>query len=173
MTTFETKRHIKIDENYQGVNLTEFTINVDEQMDNEKIVDTFIKSKQFSFDSLRDRVKTEPEKGYLRQVFNVEKVKISDFKKADKQGVSKFLFDFINEPDWGDDRSDFAKLLDRYFEIHNTLAESDFYIISKDWFDKDNEKVIEPESWVYTYYFLIISVDRNSNILTLSEWTYD
>jgi len=173
MTTFETKRHIEIDENYQGINLTEFDINVDEQMDNEKIVDTFIKSKQFSFDSLRDRVKNEPEKGYLRQVFNVEKVKISDFKKTDKQGVSKFLFDFINEPDWGDDRSDFAKLLDRYFEIHNTLEESDFYIISKDWFDKDNEKVIEPESWVYTYYFLIISVDRNSNILTLSEWTYD
>ena len=173
MTTFETKRHIEIDENYQAINLTEFAIKVDKQMDNDKTVDTFIQSKQFSFDSLRDCAKAEPGKGYLRQAFNVEKIEISDFKKTDKQGVSKFLSDLINEPDWGDDRNDFAKLLDRYFEIHNTYAESDFYIISKDWFDKGNEKVIEPESWVYTYYFLIISVDRNSNVLTLCEWTYD
>ncbi len=173
MTTFETKRHIEIDESYQGINLTEFVIQVDEQMDNDQIVDTFVRSKQFSFDSLRDCVKAEPDKGYLRQAFNVERVKITDFKKTDKQGVSKFLNDFLNEPDWGDDKNDFEKLLDRYFEIHNGFIENDFYIISKDWFDKDDEKVIEPESWVYTYYFLIISVDRNSNVLTLSEWTYD
>ncbi|MFN0189451.1 MAG: hypothetical protein ACKVQV_12190 [Bacteroidia bacterium] len=173
MTTFETKRHIEIDESYQGINLTEFAIEVDEQIDNDQIVDTFIRSKQFSFDSLRDCIKAEPDKGYLRQAFNVDRVKISDFKKTDKQGASKFLLDFLNESDWGGDRNEFAKLLDRYFEIHNTFAESDFYIISKEWFDKDDEKVIEPESWVYTYYFLIISVDRNSNVLTLSEWTYD
>lgn len=173
MTTFETKRHIEIDENYQGINLTEFAINIDKQMDNDHVVDTFIRSKQFSFDSLRDCVKAEPGKGYLRQAFNVDKIKITDFKKANKQGVSKFLFDFINEPDWGDDRSDFAKLLDRYFEILNQLDANDFYILSKDWFGKEDERVIEPESWVYIYYFLIISVDKKSNSLTLTEWTYD
>lgn len=173
MTIFETKRHIEIDENYQGINLTEFATEVHGQIDNDQIVDTFIRSKQFSFDSLRDCIKAEPDKEYLRQAFNVDRVKISDFKKTDQQGASKFLLDFLNEPDWGDDRNDFAKLLDSYFEIEKGLEESDFYIISKDWFDKDDEKVIEPESWVYTYYFLIISVDRNSNSLTLSEWTYD
>ncbi len=144
MTTFETKRHIEIDESYQGINLTEFAIGVDEQIDNDQIVDTFIRSKQFSFDSLRDCIKAEPDKRYLRQAFNVDRVKISDFKKTDKQGTSIFLLDFLNEPDWGDDRSDFAKLLGRYFEIHKGFEESDFYIISKDWFDKDDEKVIEP-----------------------------
>lgn len=173
MTAFDAKRHIEIDVNYQGVNLTEFDIIVDEQIDNDNIVGTFFRSKQFSFDSLRDCIKTEPNKGYLRRAFNVEKIVISDFKKTDKQGVLKFLLDFSNEPDWGDDRNDFAKLLDKYFEIHSTFAESDFYIISKDWYDRDDEKVIEPESWVYAYYFLIISVDRNLNVLTLSEWTYD
>jgi hypothetical protein len=173
MTTYETKRHIEIDESYQGINLTEFAIKVDEQMDNDHIVDTFIRSKQFSFDSLRDCVKAEPDKGYLRQAFNIDKIEISDFKKTDKQGVSKFLFDFLNEPDWGEDRSEFAKLLDRYFEIHNEFGNNEFYILSKDWFDKEDERVMEPESWVYTYYFLIISIDRKSNLLTLTEWTYD
>lgn len=173
MITFETKRHIEIDENQQGISLTAFDFKVDEQIDNDKIVETFIRSKQFSFDSLHDCIKLKPDKGYLRQAFNIEKVKISDFKKKDKKGTTKFLVDFLSEPDWGDDRNDFAKLLDRYFEIHNTFAECDYYIISKDWFDKNDEKLIGPESWVYIYYFLIISLDRKSNVLTVSEWTYD
>ncbi|PZX53114.1 hypothetical protein LV84_03321 [Algoriphagus ratkowskyi] len=173
MTTFETKRYIEIEENYQGINLTEFEFKVDEHIDNDKIVDTFIRSKQFSFNSLRDCMKAEPDKGYLGQAFNIKKIKISDFKKTDKKGTVKFLVDFLHEPDWGDDRNDFAKILGRYFIIHNGFVENDFYIISKDWFDKDDEKIIEPQSWVYTYYFLIILVDRHSNLLTLSEWTYD
>lgn len=173
MINFETKRHIEIDENYQSINLTEFAIKVDIQVDNDQIVDAFIRSNQFSYDSLRDCVKVEPNKGYLKQAFSIDNVKISDFKKTTKQGVTKFLLDFLNDNDWGDDRKDFAKLLDRYSEIHNIFEESDFFIISKDWFNKHDEKVIEPENWVYTYYFLIILVDRNSNLLTLSEWKYD
>jgi hypothetical protein len=156
MTTIDTKRHIEINEGYQGINLTEFAIGVDELISNDQIVDTFIRSKQFSFDSLRDCVKTELDRDYLRQAFDVDKIKITDFRKTDKQGVSKFLFDFINEPYWGDDRNEFAKLHDRYFEIHNEFGDNEFYILSKDWFNKDDERVIEPESWVYTYYFLII-----------------
>lgn len=173
MTTIKTNRHIEIDEGYQGINLTEFTIGVDELIGNDQIVDTFIRSKQFSFDSLRDSVKAEPGKGYLRRAFDFDKIRIADFKKTDKQGVSEFLFDFINEPDWGDDRNEFAKLLDSYFEIHNELGDNEFYILSKDCFDNEDERFIEPESWAYTYYFLIISVDRQSNLLTLTEWTYD
>ena len=173
MTTIETKRLIEINEGYQGINLTEFAIGVDKQISNDQIVDTFIRSKKFSFDSLPDFAKAEPDKGYLRQPFDVEKIKITDFKKTDKQGVLKFLIDFLHEPDWSDDRNEFAKLLDRYFEIHNEFGDNEFYILSKDWFNKEDERVIEPESWVYTYYFLIISVDRKSNLLTLTEWTYD
>jgi hypothetical protein len=146
---------------------------VDEQMDNDQIVAIFIRSKQFSFDSLRNGIKAESAKGYLRRAFNFDRVEITDFKKTDKQGAAKFLFDFLNEPDWGDDRSGFSKLLDRYFEIHNKFPECDYYIISKDWFDKDDEKLVEPENWCYTYYFLIISIHRNSRTLTLTEWTYD
>lgn len=173
MTIFETKRHIEINESYQGINLTEFAIGVDDQINNDQIVDTFIRSKQFSFDSLRDCVKAEPDKGYLRRAFDIDKLKITDFRKTDNDGASKFLLDFLNESDWADDRNQFAKLLDRYFEIHRQNGHCDFYVISKDWFDKDDGKVIKPESWCYTYYFLIISIDRSSNLLTLTEWTYD
>lgn len=173
MITIDTIRHIEINEGYQGINLTEFAIGVDELISNDQIVDTFIRSKKISFDSLRDCDKAELDKGYLKQAFDVYKIKITDFKKTDKLGASKFLVDFLNEPDWGDDRNEFAKLLDRYFEIHNKFGDNEFYILSKDWFNKEDERVIEPESWVYTYYLLFISVDRKSNLLTLTEWTYD
>jgi hypothetical protein len=173
MITIKSNRHIEIYEGYQGINLTEFAICVDELISNDQIVDIFIRSKQFSFDSFCDFVISETDKSYLRKAFDVDKIKITDFKKTDKQGVSKFLFDFINETDWGDDRNEFAKLLDRYFEIHNEFEDNEFYILSKDWFDKEDKRVLEPESWFYIYYFLIISVDRKSNFLTLTEWTYD
>lgn len=78
--------------------MTEFAIEVEELSSNDQIVEIFIRSKQFSFDCLRDCVKAEPEKGYLRQAFAIDKIKINDFEKTDKQGVLKFLCDFINEP---------------------------------------------------------------------------
>ncbi|MBP9083048.1 MAG: hypothetical protein KBH11_08225 [Bacteroidia bacterium] len=168
-----TKRHIEINEGYQGINLTVFAFGVDEQISNDQIINTCICSKNYSFDSLHESVKTEPDKVYLRQVFDIDKIKITDFKKTDKQGVLKFLIDFLYEPNWGDDRNDFEKLLDRYYEIHNEFGDNEFYILSKDWFDKEDLRLIEPESWIYTYYFLIISIDRKSNLVTLTEWTYD
>ena len=153
--------------------MTEFSFTVTDEPNNDLLVDNFMRSKQFSYGSLRDCVKKEPEKGYLRRAFNIDRIKVTDFKKTDKEGTSKFLFNFVNEPNWGDDRNEFVKLLDRYFEIHSEFGNNDFYILSKDWFDKDDERLIEPESWCYMYYFLIISVDRKSNLLTLTEWTYD
>ena len=109
----------------------------------------------------------------MRRTFNFDNVKISDFNKYDKNETVKFLIDFLNESDWGEDRIEFSNLLDKYFEIHEQLISNEFYIISKDWFDKSDKRLIEPENWCYTYYFLIISIDRHSNLLTLSEWTYD
>jgi hypothetical protein len=174
MTTFETKRHIEIDENYQGINLTEFSIIADNDTVNEQILESFIRSTSFTVDSLREVIKNNTEnKPYLKRAFDIDRINVTDFKKKSKDETVSFLYDFINQPDWGDDRNEFAKLLDRYFEIHKQFGDNDFYIISKDWFDKGDERVIEQESWAYSFYFLIISVDRSLNLLTLTEWTYD
>ena len=115
----------------------------------------------------------EPDKGYLGQAFNIEKVGINDFKKFDKTATTKFLVDLLNEPVWEDDRDDFIKLLDIYFQVHKLLKDREFYVISKNWFDLKDEKLLEPQSWCYTYYFLIIYLDRVGKTLTLTEWTYD
>jgi hypothetical protein len=60
MTVFETKRHIEIDENYQGINLTEFSIIADNRTDNDQIVEAFIRSNSFTLDSLREVIKKIP-----------------------------------------------------------------------------------------------------------------
>ena len=174
MTTFEIKNHIEIDEGYQGFNLTEFLFTKDSNDTTDLIVDSFIRSMHFTFDSLRDVVKNDTEnKGYLRQAFVIDEINIDDFRKLEKSGTKQFLIDFLNEPNWGDDRNEFAKLLDKYLEIHDQLPEADFYVINKDWFEKDSKKLLEPENWVYTFYFLIIYVDKNLQKLILTEWTYD
>lgn len=92
MTIIDFKRHIELNEGYQGINLTEFTIEIDSLISNDQIISDFIHSEQFAFQSLRNCVKVDPDKDYLRQPLNFEKVRTFDFYKTDKQGASKFLF---------------------------------------------------------------------------------
>jgi hypothetical protein len=173
MTTFKKIQHIEIKEKYQGINLTEFSYKVDKNIDSVEIINKFIQTKSFVYDSLRDCIKNKTDKGYLGCAFNFDKIKIEDFKKFDKAQTSKFLNDYLNEPDWGEDKNDFAKLLEKYLEKQKTLNDIEYFIISKSWFNNDDDRLIEPESWAYIYYFLIISIDKNSNSLILAEWTYD
>ena len=172
--TFEVKRHIETNESYQGFNLTEFTFNLSGYLDNDQIAETFIRSSHFSFESLRDVLKNNPDnKEYLRCTFNIDKIKLEDFRKLNKSETIQFLIDFLNGPNWGQDKPDFEKLLDKYSEIHQALSEKDFYLISKDWFDKDDEKVLGREHYLYLFYFLILHIDRETNSLIITEWTYD
>lgn len=174
MINFEFKRYLEIDEEFQGINLTEFAIVLEAEIINDEIVDRFIRSKSFSYDSLRDCVKKEPGLGFLRQAFNIEKISISDFRKLNKEKTRQFLLDCSNEPGWGDDKDEFKTLLNRYLEIHQQFGDDNiFYALSKEWFSPDDKKLLIPESWCYTYYFIIISIDRNHDLLTIMEWTYD
>lgn len=79
----------------------------------------------------------------------------------------------MNEPDWSEDKNEFAKLLNKYLEIHDQLPDANSYVISKDLFDKDSKKVLEPDNRVYTFYFLIIYIDKNLQTLLITEWTCD
>jgi len=173
MITFEITKHIEMDEENQGINLTEFSVTTDDQSGSDEMVEVFIRSSSFAYDSLRDCIKQEPAKGYLRRAFHFDRVSLADFRKTDKEGAWQFLIDFSNEPDWSIDRPVFIKQLARYRTVHNQMSDGDFYILSKDWFDADDERLAEPERSCYIYYFLIISVDRGSGALILLEWTYD
>ncbi len=174
MLTCKVKRHIEVNENFQGFNLTEFQYSDTGDLPSNEIAEQFIRSQYFKFDCLPEVVKNNSEnKNYLRQAFDINEISIDDFKKFDKSGTHKFLNDFLNDPDWADDKKDFASLLDKYLLFLGQLPDADFFIISKEWFEKDDSKVLEPERWVYNYYFLVLYIDKNSRTLSLTEWAYD
>ena len=104
MTAFKIIRHRETFEGYQGCNLTEFKFHADDIIAADQVVDTFLHSDSFKYDSLLDAIKREPNKGYLGRAFDIDKITIADFKQLEKTGVINFLVDFLNEPDWGDDK---------------------------------------------------------------------
>ena len=54
---------------------------------------------------------------------------MEDFIKVDKKELTKFLVNFLNEPDWGEDRDVFARLLDIFFDLIKNSTSKQFYII--------------------------------------------
>jgi hypothetical protein len=155
MIAFDLKKQIEINEGYQNIQITEYKVNAGINSSDELIVEAFIHSMPF-----------------LVNVFDVEYIKIEDFRKFDKAGVIKFLIEFSNEPDWSDDRDNFVRLLDKYFELHYQFGDGSFYILNKVWFNK-NDRKIKSESWIYIYYFFVLYADSKTNTLVLSEWIYD
>lgn len=170
MTAFKIKRHLEIDEDYQGINLTEFELLDEDYFSNEELLNQFIHSTHFTFDSLRDIIKNKS--GFLGQAFNSEVISSNDFKKLTKKQTLEFLDEFENDDSWGVDRKDFTVLKDKFISLIEDVKNSTFYVLIKDWFKKPDDRVNE-NGWFYSYYFLIIWIAKEKSTLTISEWTYD
>ncbi len=157
----------------QGVNLVEFDILLNKRYTDEEVINAFLKSNAYSRDCLHSIVKEHKSNldWFLRQMFNENTISITDFQKIDKNQLVNFFVDFGNEDDWGDDRGDFHKLLDVIFE--QVEEYNSFYLISKDWFSVNDNRIRNPEHWIYTYYFLVIWIDIKSSKLMHYEISYD
>lgn len=168
-------KQTQITEGFQGFILTEFAILHEFSHDDREIIDNFIKTENFSLDCLPEIVKKDRERPdfYLRQLFDNNKISINDFKKFSKIELMNYFESFSKHDDWGDDKIDFETLLGNFkAEIENFKSEK-YFLIDKDWFDKESDKIRDPESWIYIYYFLVIWIDRFENKLTVCEWNYD
>jgi hypothetical protein len=175
MPTFKLNSQKEINEDYQGINISQFTYSNAENVSEEFLIDLFFHSKSFTEESIREIIKNDTEnRPFLRQAFEIDLIKMDDFKQTDKNKIIEFLNDYGNTNDWGDtDGDNFIKLKDKFLEFLTNVKSNNFYLISKEWFDENSEKVREPENWIYSYYFLIIWIDEIDKILTVSEWTYD
>lgn len=173
MINFQLQNQQCIDHNYQGICLTNFLVITTEDVSEEQLLEQFIHSTTFSYYSLREVIKQNPEQPYLRQAFDPSLLSIHDFTRGSKAQVVKFLLDFENEK-WGDDdKDDFIFIKNLFLIILDSVTADCFFIINKDWFAKGDAKVLEPYDWVYVYYFLIIWIEKGNRFLTISEWTYD
>lgn len=168
-------KQTQIAEGFQGFNLTEFAILHEISYDDSEIIDNFIKTENFSLDCLPEIVKNDRENPdfYLRQLFDNNKLSINDFKMLSKIELINYFESFAKHDDWGDDKIDFETLLGIFkSEIENSKSDK-YFLIDKDWFDKESDKIRDPESWIYINYFLAIWIDRIENKLTVCEWNYD
>jgi len=173
MTKFQFIRQECKDQNHQGICLTEFSFLRSNDFSEEQMIDSFLHSPHFSFESLRGVVKRNPENPFLRQAFEPKEILIGDFKKYTKEQVVNFLAEFANEDDWGNDRDDFLIIKNQFLEILTPTQSESFYVINKDWFVESDFKIREPENSVFLYYFLVLWIDCKNSTLTISEWTHD
>ncbi len=175
MPIFKLNLQKEIDVDYQGVTLSEFTFSNDEQLSENELFDFFIHSSSFTEESRSEQIKNH--KGdipFLRQAFEIANISIGDFRELDKNNIIKFLNDYSEQDGWGDtDGDDFIILKNKFIDLVKSVHSDKFYLISKDWFDEKDKRLREPESWIYSYYFLILWLDNLNKTLTVSEWTYD
>ena|ERR1700722_10508627 len=109
---------------------------------------------------------------FLQRAFVQDALSLSDFKVFSKEQLVGFFRDYSTSKSWGDDRNDFVTLMKSYIELVQKEACDHFFIISKEWFAKGN-KVLNADSEIYIYYFLIIWFDREKRVLNVCDWIYD
>jgi len=159
---------------FQGLILTEFSLN-DTELADINLIATFLKSDNFTKDCIPEKVKKDSQNqdSYLRQVFNDKKIFISDFKRFKKIDMLNFFNDFFAQTSWAKDKNDFVIIFNKFKIILDSASFENVHLISKDWFNEESEKLRDPESWIYIYYFLIIWTDTAKNNLCVCEWSYD
>ena len=171
----ELLKQVQITEEFQGILMTVFSLTDNFERADNLIIDKFLKSNSFAIDCLPEKVRQNNKNPeiYLRQLFDNQKISIEDFRELNEKEICNFFISYSNESDWGKDRKAFKILVEKFKTIICDYPSDKFYLISKDWFDKDNDKMKNPENWMYLYYFLVIWFDKEKRTLIVCEWNYD
>ena len=159
-----------------GICLTQFS-KIDFTKENdEDFLNMFLKTKFFSYDCLPKVVKTNTDlsKKYLRPAFDENKIFASDFKTFDKLNLISFFHDFTNDKDMGEEFGNEIRQVWKSLSRILVAENSDkYFLLNKEWFKKGNIKVNDPDGLIYTYYILLIWLDRKNNKLTVCTWYAD
>jgi hypothetical protein len=137
-------------------------------------LNSFLRSDSFRDFCLPFTVKKFPMENYpfLERAFNQDTLSLSDFKVFSKKQLVSFFKDYSTSPSWGDDKDEFATIMNGYFDLLQKEASDRFFLISKEWFDK-GDKILNSDSEIYIYYFLIIWFDGDKKVLNVCEWIYE
>lgn len=93
---------------------------------------------------------------YLGSLFTPECLSKKDFKFINSDGIYFYLEGFSDSTEeWGDDKNLFKILLNEFKSLTSPFINGCF-LINKDWFDINSNKVKQREYSLYDYYLLII-----------------
>jgi hypothetical protein len=134
----------------------------------------FIHSDNFKEDCLPFIVKKSIGKNdrFLKHAFNANNLTIADFKILSNAEILHFFDEYSKDSKWGDDKDDFIVIMNRFSTLIRKETSDKFFLISKEWFDKAN-KILNEDSDIYLYYFLIIWLDVDNKMVNVCEWNYD
>jgi len=155
-----------------------FTINqfdIESPFKIDRLLSTNVLEMEFSPNSIRETSKNgEDPNEFLKGLFYSQKLSEKDFKVIGEIGIIYYLEGFSDsEQEWGEDKPTFKRLLAKF--VNNTVTNlNDCYLINKEWFRENSEKVRRREYDLYDFYFIIIWIDKNDDsILYISEWFSD
>jgi len=156
-----------------------FSINIYDVIGSYKFVDLLQMEELFDVDiqlpQVREDIKMKGKKSlYLRGLFNSKKLSIKDFKLIQDKGIYYYLEGFSDsEEEWGKDKIIFKSLLSKFTDITKDSL-SECYLINKEWFNANSNKVKAREFALYDFYFIILWIDKKDNSkLYISEWFSD
>lgn len=134
----------------------------------------FVRSEYFKEHVKPEIVKQGQSKTYpfLEGAFNLANLDSKNFKVLKKEGLVRFFNEYAQSDDWGQDRAGFIDIKDRFYPLLQQHAADEIFLISKEWFRK-NDRVLSEDSDVYTYYFLIVWMDTDDKVVNVCEWSYD
>jgi hypothetical protein len=137
-------------------------------------LNTFIHSANFKENCLPFMVKKNRGENdrFLKHAFNADALDIEDFKILKKDELFNFFDNYSREGSWGDDRADFLIIKKKLNDLIEKETTDHFYLISKEWFDKGS-KLLNDNSDIYLYYFLIIWLDSDKKVVNICELNYD
>jgi len=138
------------------------------------LVDDFIHTINFKEDALPFFVKKNlgNTESFLKHAFNEEILSIENFKVFNKHELINFFDKYLADDDWGSDRGEFERILKKFYTSITKENSDTFFLISKEWFDKESN-IFNPFAYIYIYYFLIIWFDSDKKLLNVCEWFYD
>src|SRR5690348_10707452 len=87
--------------------------------------------------------------------FDEENLFIELFKKFNKAEMQTFFLNYSEPNREYEGKTEFIFLMNNFFDWLKKESTNEYYIISKEWFNKD-DRVLNDISELYTYYFIII-----------------
>jgi hypothetical protein len=109
---------------------------------------------------------------FLQGAFVLDNLDITHFRRFTKEDVMRFFVEYSKSDSWRDDREDFISLVKELNERLSKEPSDHFYLISKDWYKLD-DPIVNVDSQIYTYYFLVMWLDRVKKVINVCEWNSD
>jgi hypothetical protein len=144
----------------------------DSELPIDTLVQTFIRSHHFRTGGVGSFGVCQISDERTLGPFNLLNINAADFLKVDKAGVEKFLIDYFNDSNGGDERESFKEEMSKFPTLGEKFIANNSFILDRDWFDSTSNKLTDVID-IYVFFLIIIGVKPMENKIIVSEWFYD